>query len=135
MDNENNIFKNISQNSEYESVLKNGSFFILNSSGETINSIVVSYYSGDKGEKTTQKIDKLEHLEMAGSGCEFIYSIMAWSDTDYWDVDFRISTGKAISHRKQACNIRYWDNGVVIINIVKNFKLYIRFSNSGGCYN
>lgn len=126
---------NIINKRDYESVIKKGAFFILNSSGETINSIVVSYYSGLKGNKTTQRIDKLEHLEMAESGCEFTYTVMAWSHTDYWDVDFKISTGKTISHRKQACNIRHWDNGIVIINIVEDFKLFIRFSNSGGCHN
>ncbi|HHR6128753.1 TPA: hypothetical protein ACS72K_000314 [Providencia alcalifaciens] len=126
---------NVVDKREYESVIKKGAFFILNSSGETINSIVVSYYSGLKGKKSTQRIDKLEHLEMSESGCEFSYTVMAWSNTDYWDIDFKISTGKTISHRKQACNIRHWDNGIVIINIVKDFRLFIKFSNSGGCHN
>ncbi|MBS0932198.1 hypothetical protein JK221_01820 [Providencia sp. JGM172] len=138
--NDNNISENhgrdnVINKKEYESVIKKGAFFILNSSGETVNSIVVSYYSGLKGNKAIQRIDKLEHLEMAESGCEFTYTVMAWSHTDYWDVDFKISTGKTISYRKQACNIRYWDNGIVIINIVKDFRLFIKFSNSGGCHN
>lgn len=125
---------NIINKEKPEVITKNGSFFILNSSGETINSIVVSYYSGLKGKKTTQRIDRLQNLEMSEYGCEFIYKIMAGSDADYWDIDFKTSTGKIISYRKNECNIRYWDNGVAIINVIKNFKIYIKFSESGGCH-
>ncbi|ATG17831.1 hypothetical protein GKR56_16660 [Providencia alcalifaciens] len=131
----NKEFENDDINKESdEDTTKKGVFFILNSSGETINSIVVSHYSGLKGKKSTQKIDRLQNLEMADSGCEFIYKVMSGSDSDYWDVDFKTPTGKIISYRKNECNIRYWDNGVVIINVIKNFKLYIKFSESGGCH-
>ncbi|HEQ1856519.1 TPA: hypothetical protein VEO38_000003 [Providencia alcalifaciens] len=114
--------------------IKGGVYFILNSSGETINSVIVSYYSGWKQERFIQKIENLYNLEMAESGCLFTYQTTEANNKDHWDVDFRTTTGKAVSYRKQKCHIQDNDNGVVILNVTKDFKLYIRFSNSGGCY-
>lgn len=117
-----------------ENQANNGIFFVVNSSGEEITSLVVSYYTDKKENKVTQNTAKLNNFEMTLVGCEFTYYTGNRSGSDYWDIDFRTKSGKAFSYRKNMCNIRYYDNGVIIITITKNFKVSILFSSSGGCH-
>lgn len=114
---------------------RQGSFYVVNISGQTFKKITVRHRIGNNPNAITAEetfYDLKDHH--VSNVVDFVYLTGFATPYDYWFIDLELISGYKYKTKDNFyCSVSHTDNGMVTIAIYSDLEAHFTFSKSSGC--